>query len=100
MDAISSLPRLTDLLSQNTNLQPTNLSNGFRGESSASSVVRPPSVPNVSGIQAKGIQPIDGTAFTDRVTAPGFADMFQKFVKGVDQRKKVSAKETQDLILG
>lgn len=100
MDAISSLPRLTDLLSQNTNLQPTNLSNGFRGESSASSVVRPPSVPNVSGIQAKGIQPIDGTAFTDRVTAPGFADMFQKFVKGVDQKKKVSAKETQDLILG
>jgi len=100
VDAISSLPRLTDLLSQNTNLQPSNLSNGFRGENSASSVVRPPSVPNVSGIQAKGIQPIDATAFTDRVTAPGFADMFQKFVKGVDQKKKVSAKETQDLILG
>ena len=43
---------------------------------------------------------MDPTAFTDRVTAPGFADMFQKFVKGVDQKKKVSAQETQDLILG
>jgi len=26
--------------------------------------------------------------------------MFEKFVKGVDQKKKVSAQQTQDLILG
>lgn len=100
MDAISSLPRLNELLNQNNNLQSANLSKGFGGEGASNSVVRPPNVPNVSGIQAKGVQPIDGTAFTNRVTAPGFAEMFQKFVRGVDQKKKVSARETQDLILG
>ena len=47
----------------------------------------------MSLVQAKGIQPIDGTAFTDRVTAPGFADMFQKFVKGVDQKKRFQRKK-------
>jgi len=66
----------------------------------SSAGVRPPSVPNVQGVKGQGIQPIDATAFTNRVTAPGFAEMFQKFVKGVDQKKKASAQETQDLILG
>ena len=43
---------------------------------------------------------LDRTAPADRVTAPGFAQMFEKFIQGVDQKKKISAKETQDLILG
>lgn len=43
---------------------------------------------------------IDKTTAVDRVTAPGFSDMFEKFVRGVDHKKKISAKETQDLILG
>ena len=43
---------------------------------------------------------LDRTSPVDRVTAPGFAQMFEKFIKGVDQKKKISAKETQDLILG
>ncbi len=100
MDAISSLPRLNELLSQNTNIRPANLGQGFGGEMASSAGVRPPSVPNVQGVKGQGIQPIDATAFTNRVTAPGFAEMFQKFVKGVDQKKKASAQETQDLILG
>ena len=36
----------------------------------------------------------------ERVTAPGFAQMFEKFIKGVDQKKKISKNATQDLILG
>jgi flagellar hook-basal body complex protein FliE len=44
--------------------------------------------------------PIDKTTPTDRVTAPGFSQMFESFIKGVDQKKKISARETQDLILG
>ena len=43
---------------------------------------------------------IDKTTPTDRVNAPGFAQMFENFIKGVDQKKKISKKETQDLILG
>jgi flagellar hook-basal body complex protein FliE len=52
--------------------------------------------------QSNGVDlvPIDKTTPTDRVTAPGFAQMFENFVKGVDQKKKISARETQDLILG
>ena len=37
---------------------------------------------------------------TDRVTAPGFSQMFENFVKGVDRKKKISKVATQDLILG
>ena len=34
------------------------------------------------------------------MNAPGFAQMFENFIKGVDQKKKISKRETQDLILG
>lgn len=47
-----------------------------------------------------GVIPIDKTTPTERVTAPGFAQMFENFIKGVDQKKKISKRETQDLILG
>ena len=54
----------------------------------------------VSKVSPGSIPVIDKTTPTDRVTAPGFSEMFEKFVRGVDQKKKISAKETQDLILG
>ena len=56
---------------------------------------------NVNGT-GNGVEviPIDKTTPTERVTAPGFAQMFEKLYQGVDQKKKISKKETQDLILG
>ena len=36
----------------------------------------------------------------DRVTAPGFAQMFERFAKGVDHKKKDAKNTVQDLILG
>jgi len=97
MDAISSLPSLNDLLRQNPNLQPNALADKFTRESrglASQSLAVPPLSGNSSTTA------IDKTSPTERVTAPGFADMFERFVKGVDQKKKISAKETQDLILG
>ncbi len=41
-----------------------------------------------------------GRSVDDRVTAPGFSQMFERFVKGVDSKKKVAKNEVQDLILG
>jgi len=61
---------------------------------------RVPSMPDVPSIRSAGVAQIDRVSPSDRVTAPGFADMFEKFVKGVDQKKKVSAQQTKDLILG
>lgn len=55
--------------------------------------------PNSIG-NGSGVIPIDRTTPTERVTAPGFAQMFENFIKGVDQKKKISKRETQDLILG
>jgi flagellar hook-basal body complex protein FliE len=70
----------------------------FPGESQSVNRAQALSVPSLS--DSGKTTPIDKTSPTERVTAPGFADMFEKFVKGVDQKKKISAKETQDLILG
>ena len=98
MDAITSLPSLNDLLRQNPNLKPNALADKFSRESQAVSGIQSLSAPSISG--NVGPSSIDKTTPTERVTAPGFADMFEKFVKGVDQKKKISAKETQDLILG
>ena len=97
MDAITSLPSLTDLLSQNPNLQPNVRANRFAQNSELSQIN------NISGQSiSNGVSPIaiDKTSPTERVTAPGFAQMFEDFVKGVDQKKKISKQETQDLILG
>ena len=54
----------------------------------------------MENLRNAGVGQVDRVSPTDRVTAPGFADMFEKFVKGVDQKKKVSTQQTQDLILG
>ena len=97
MNAISSLPSLSDLINQNPTLQPNVQANRFVQSSELSQINKLGNVP-----QTNGIEPviIDKTSPTERVTAPGFAQMFEDFIKGVDQKKKISAKETQDLILG
>jgi flagellar hook-basal body complex protein FliE len=92
MDAVSSLPSLNDLLRQNPNLNPQKFSPKLNAETQSMS--------GVSSIAPSKVPLIDKTTAVDRVTAPGFSDMFEKFVRGVDYKKKVSAKETQDLILG
>jgi len=92
MDAVSSLPSLNELLRQNPNLNPQKFSPKLNSETQLAN--------GLSTSGTTGVTLIDKTTPVDRVTAPGFADMFQKFVRGVDHKKKVSAKETQDLILG
>jgi flagellar hook-basal body complex protein FliE len=92
MDAVSSLPSLNELLRQNPNLNPQKFSPQLNSETQLAN--------GLSNTATAGVTLIDKTTSVDRVTAPGFADMFQKFVRGVDHKKKVSAKETQDLILG
>jgi len=92
MDSVSSLPSLNDLLRQNPNLNPQKFSSKIGSEQHL-----PNGISQVGRISSPAI---DKTTPTDRVTAPGFSDMFEKFVRGVDYKKKVSAKETQDLILG
>jgi flagellar hook-basal body complex protein FliE len=96
VNEISSLPSLSDLLTQNSNLQANTQLDRFVKSSEM----------GMGGIsesqRSNGIDlvPIDKTTPTDRVTAPGFSQMFESFIKGVDQKKKISARETQDLILG
>ena len=96
MNEISSLPSLSDLLTQNSNLQANTQLDRFVKSSEM----------GMGGIsesqRSNGVElvPIDKTTPTDRVTAPGFSQMFENFIKGVDQKKKISARETQDLILG
>ena len=92
MDAVSSLPSLTDLLRQNPNLNPQKFSTKLSSE------LYTPTANSPSSISSPPL--IDKTSSVDRVTAPGFSDMFERFVRGVDNKKKISAKETQDLILG
>jgi flagellar hook-basal body complex protein FliE len=96
VNEISSLPSLSDLLTQNSNLQANTQLDRFIKSSEM----------GMGGIsesqRSNGVElvPIDKTTPTDRVTAPGFSQMFESFIKGVDQKKKISARETQDLILG
>ncbi|MEK9634848.1 MAG: flagellar hook-basal body complex protein FliE [Opitutae bacterium] len=101
MNEISSLPSLSDLLSQNPNLQPNNQLDRFTQGSEMGQGFGTSLLNNVNGT-GNGVEviPIDKTTPTERVTAPGFAQMFENFIKGVDQKKKISKKETQDLILG
>ncbi len=98
MDAISSLPTLSDLLRQNPNISSTQTLPSAEMQVSGATIV--PSVSSIQGVRAAGVGQTDRVAPSDRVTAPGFADMFEKFVKGVDQKKKISAQQTKDLILG
>ncbi|MBT3635920.1 MAG: flagellar hook-basal body complex protein FliE [Opitutae bacterium] len=101
MNEISSLPSLSDLLSQNPNLQPNNQLDRFTQSSEMGQGIGSSSLSNANRI-GNGVEviPIDKTTPTERVTAPGFAQMFENFIKGVDQKKKISKRETQDLILG
>ena len=101
MNEISSLPSLSDLLSQNPNLQPNNQLDRFTQSSEMGQGLGSSSLGNANRI-GNGVEviPIDKTSPTERVTAPGFAQMFENFIKGVDQKKKVAASEVQDLILG
>jgi len=87
MDAITSLPSLTDLLSQNPNLQPNVQANRFAQNAELSQLNNIPGQALTNGVQPIKI---DKTSSTERVTAPGFAQMFEDFVKGVDQKKKIS----------
>ena len=98
MNEISSLPSLNDLLSQNPNLKPNQQLDRFAQSSEMGQNIGT-SLTNAVGNGVEVI-PIDKTTPTERVTAPGFAQMFENFIKGVDQKKKISYRETQDLILG
>ena len=97
MNDISSLPSLSSLLSQNPNLQPNVMANRFSESAGAIQSQNLTGVQSTNGVE---VIPIDKTTPTDRVTAPGFSQMFEDFIKGVDQKKKISKRETQDLILG
>lgn len=99
MNEISSLPSLSDLLSQNPNLKPNGQLDRFAKTSSEMGQNIGTSLTDAVGNGVEVI-PIDKTSPTERVTAPGFAQMFENFIKGVDQKKKISKRETQDLILG
>jgi len=95
MDSVSSLPSLSELLRQNNQISSTSPS--ARGlEGAIPSVKEVSSVPSIDASRLS----INRTQSVDRVTAPGFSEMFEKFVRGVDQKKKISAQATQDLILG
>ncbi len=98
MNEISSLPSLNELLSQNPNLKPNQQLDRFAQSSEMGQNIGT-SRNNAVGNGVEVI-PIDKTTPTERVTAPGFAQMFENFIKGVDQKKKISYRETQDLILG
>ncbi len=98
MNAITSLPSLSDLLTQNPNLQANVMANRFVQNSEIGQTDAFQGIQGQNGAQ-KPIA-IDKTTPTERVTAPGFAQMFEDFIKGVDQKKKISKQETQDLILG
>lgn len=97
MNEISSLPSLSDLLGQNPNIKPNvaaaRLTQNFEYGINADSMGQQ----NPNGVLPVAI---DKTTPTERVNAPGFAQMFENFIKGVDQKKKISKRETQDLILG
>ena len=97
MNEISSLPSLSDLLTQNPNLQANQQLDRFAQNSEMGQGFGASETQRFNGVD---IVPIDKTSPTDRVTAPGFSNMFESFIKGVDQKKKISARETQDLILG
>jgi flagellar hook-basal body complex protein FliE len=97
VNEISSLPSLSDLLTQNSNLQANQKLDRFAQNSGVGQGFGSSEAQRSNGVD---LVPIDKTNPTDRVTAPGFSQMFESFVKGVDQKKKISAKETQDLILG
>ena len=91
MNEISSLPSLNDLLTQNPNLRPNSQAERFAQnfENKSSSIGSSSQI----GTGATTPLQLDRTSPVDRVTAPGFAQMFEKFIKGVDQKKKISIRK-------
>ena len=85
VNEISSLPSLSDLLTQNSNLQANKQLDRFAKTSELGQGFGAKEAQQTNGVD---FVPIDKTSPTDRVTAPGFSQMFENFVKGVDQKKK------------
>ena len=85
MNEISSLPSLSDLLTQNPNLQANQQLNRFAKVNEMGQNFGASQVQNPNGVD---VVAIDKTSPTERVTAPGFAQMFERFIKGVDQKKR------------
>ena len=97
MNEIASLPSMSELLSQNPNLKPNASVDRFLQSSEMGANLGSDFLQNTgvaTGVDAIDVDPVN------RVTAPGFADMFENFIKGVDRKKKVAKNEVQDLILG
>ena len=97
MNEIASPPSMSELLSQNPNLKPNASVDRFMQSSEMGANLGSEFLQNTgvaTGVDAIDVDPVN------RVTAPGFADMFEKFIKGVDRKKKVAKNEVQDLILG
>ena len=98
MNEIAALPSLSELLSQNPNMQANASIDRFMQSSEMGSDFGSEFVQNAGNGAAAG--PVIDVDPVNRVTAPGFADMFEKFIKGVDRKKKIAKHEVQDLILG
>ena len=98
MNEIASLPSLSELLTQNPNLQPNARADRFATSSEIGANVGTDFARNaLAGTETGPLLDVDPV---NRVTAPGFADMFERFIKGVDAKKKIAKNEVQDLILG
>mgnify|MGYP001373711892 CR=1 FL=1 len=85
MNEIAALPSLSELLSQNPNMQANASIDRFMQSSEMGSDFGSEFVQNAGNGAAAG--PVIDVAPVNRVTAPGFADMFEKFIKGVDRKK-------------
>ena len=96
MNAITSLPSLSDLLTQNPNIQPNVQANRLANSSEMSMIQNLGNPVQPNGVET--IQ-IDKTNPTERVTAPGFAQMFEDFIKGVDQRRRFPKEKPKILYL-
>ena len=89
MNEISNLPSLSDLLTQNLIFKLTSNLIVLLRLTKLSKLGASPAT-NGNGVDFVSI---DKTTPTERVTAPGFAQMFEDFIKGVDQKEKISAKK-------
>jgi hypothetical protein len=89
MNEISSLPSLNELLGQNPNLRPNAQASNFARNFESQLGANGQSSANINAISPVAI---DKTTPTDRVNAPGFANMFENFIKGSGRQKENSQK--------